>query len=383
MLRAVTSSKTSEQTVKVRDLYAAMETIAPTELAQPWDNVGLLAGDYNSPLAGVLLSIDLTAEVVQEAVLGRFDAVVAYHPPIFKPVASLRVPSAGTEAQVFECIRNRIAVYSPHTALDAAEGGTNDVMAELAGITQAEPLEYSERPSRSECKVVVFVPSADLDAVANAMFEAGAGTIGDYSRCSFRSAGTGTFLGGSETNPTVGERGQYETVDEIRLEVVVPARQLPGVLEAMRKAHSYEEPAFDVYSLKTKPSLGIGRCGPLTEPSTLGDLARRLQSATNAANVQLVGSADQEVRRGIVVAGSAGSLPFKTPLTPADVIITGEIRHHDALAFRRTGCAAIALGHWSSERPVLPALAKRLGPLLPRVSIRISEADRDPFSPLA
>jgi len=361
---------------------ATMESIAPTALAQSWDNVGLLAGDRQGPVDRVLTCIDLTPAVVEEAVGEKIDVILAYHPPIFKPVSSLCADGTGTEAVVFECIRNGIAIYAVHTALDAADGGTNDVIASLCGIDDTEPLEYVDDPTVEVCKLVVFVPPNAIKKVSNAMFSAGAGNIGDYSRCSYRTSGQGTFFGGEATRPTVGEAGRMEYVDEIRLETVVPLTVLPAVVTAMVRAHPYEEPAFDIYPLKPPPVRGIGRIGRLPRPVHLASLARKLKRATDAAHVQIVGPPDRTVDRAVIVVGAAGSLPFRASLALNDVIITGEIRHHDALTIQRRGCSAIALGHWTSERPALAPLAQRLQAALPGVTVHISQSDENPFNSL-
>jgi len=378
VLPGMRRSSTRTKTI-VADVCAAMENLAPTALAQEWDNVGLLAGDLQAAVRRVLLTIDMTEGVVDEAIRKKVEFVISYHPPIFKPITSLRTPGSGMDALVFRCIRGGAAIYSPHTALDAAEGGTNDVLAELCGIAQTEPLEYVDGPTEDQCKFVVFVPSEHVEKVASAMFEAGAGHIGDYSQCSFRASGEGTFLGGETTRPAIGQRGRMESVQEVRLESIVRTTDIPKVVRAMRRVHLYEEPAFDIYPLKARPVRGIGRCGRLPETTTLEKLARRLRLQTKANCVQIVGGRDRPVDEAVIVAGAAGSLPFRISLSSRHVIITGEIRHHDALTIQRVGCTAIALGHWASERPVLKPLARRLGRLLPRLSVSTSAADRDPF----
>jgi dinuclear metal center YbgI/SA1388 family protein len=365
-----------------------MESIAPTALAQSWDNVGLLAGDPQAAVSTVLACIDLTPGVLEEAVRKHVEFILAYHPPLFQPVSSLRADSTGTESVMFQCIRNGIAVYAVHTALDAADGGTNDVLASLCGIKETEPIEYVDEPHVEECKLVVFVPADNLDKVADAMFAAGAGKIGDYSRCSYRSPGQGTFFGGDTTNPAIGARGRMECVDEIRLETVVPRRLLPAVVGALVNAHPYDEPAFDIYPLRPRPVRGIGRVGRLSRAITLGGLARKLKRATKADGVQIVGRANQLVERAIILAGAAGSMVFQAVRTSArtkargsdgDVIVTGEIRHHDALTIRRLGCTAVALGHWASERPVLASLVTRLQDGVPGIAATVSTKDRAPF----
>ena len=360
--------------LRLTDVCVALEQLAPKRLAQKWDNVGLLAGDRAAVVRRALLCIDLTLDVVQEAIDRGVQLIVAYHPPIFTPISCLTAPSQDTDEAVFRCIAAGIGIYSTHTALDAADNGTNDCIARICGITETQPLDFIGSDANVKCKVVVFVPVADVDKVADAMFSAGAGWIGNYAKCSFQIAGTGTFHGDESTNPSLGEAGRFERVDEIRLEVVTRRDFLPAVIEALRQTHSYEEPAFDIYPLSAVPERGIGRRGELPAPIPLAALARKIKN--------LIGAAERSVSRAVICVGAAGSLPFKMELTASDVIVTGEMRHHDALTVLRRGCCAITLGHWASEHPVLEPFAAKLTTLLPRLEVWISEVDRDPFSPI-
>ena len=364
--------------MKLDEICRVLEDVAPLHLAQSWDNVGLLAGDEQAECKSISLAIDLTPAVLEEAIEHKHNLVLAYHPPLFKPISALRADSSGTDAVVWKAIRHNIAVYSMHTALDAADGGTNDVIAEICGTADRQPFEYADDNCR-ECKIVVFVPAESVDAVADAMAHAGAGIIGEYEKCSFRIPGTGTFRGSAQSSPTVGQAGQYETVDEIRLEMVAPSTKLPGVVQAIQQAHPYEEPAFDIYPLEPRPVRGIGRIGRLAGPTSLAELAALLRQRVPAQAVQIVGDPAAHIARVAVCVGAAGSLPYGLGLGAADCLITGEIRHHDALAIKRMGFHAIVLGHWASERPVLASLAETLRHRLADVSITISEADRDPF----
>lgn len=363
----------------VADVAGVLGRLAPLDLAQDWDNVGLLAGDPRAAARRVLLAIDLTPVVVTEARSGRFDFVVAYHPPIFKPIARLNAASRGTDAAVFACIAAGIAIYSVHTALDAAEGGTNDVLADLAGLPEAVPLEWTA-PRSSQVKLVVFIPHAAVDRVSEALYAAGAGRIGAYERCGYHLHGEGTFFGTDSTNPAVGQKGVFERVAETRLETVCPKARLAEVIAALRRTHPYEEPAFDIYPLETAPRVGIGRVGRLRSPTTLGKLAARLTKGCRSNCTQIVGQPASPVERLIIVAGAAGSLPIQAGLAPGDAVITGEMRHHDALSTGRAGAGAVILGHWYSERPVLNSLRGRIARALPGVEVVVSERD---FSPLA
>lgn len=375
----------AKQTYRVADLERTMDALAPRRLAQSWDNVGLLAGRLDGPLRRCLLCIDLTRDVLDEAIRGRAEAVVSYHPPLFKPIRALceRGDTDGGPgpALVHRVIRHGIAIYSPHTALDAADGGTGDAIAALCGAEIIGPLEHAAG-SASEIKLVAFVPAEHVDRVADALSAAGAGRIGLYERCSFRINGTGTFFGGEGTDPVVGRKGRLETVAEVRLEMICPASRLPEAVAALRRAHPYEEPAFDLYPLAAKPeAVGIGRLARLPRPMRLDRLAARLRDASGATCVQIVGRGGHTVRRMAILVGSAGRLDEQFPrCRAADVVVTGEIRHHDALAFAARGWCAIALGHWASERPVLSPLADALRKRMPGLEVRISRRDRDPFS---
>ena len=245
--------------------------------------LGLLAGGAQWPLSQVLLTIDLTSAVLDEAIRMRSNAIVTYHPPIFRPIKGIAVERSSPDGLAGEALAQRIAVYSPHTALDCAPGGTNDVLAELAGLDEVTPFEAAAAEDRN-CKLVVFVPTAAVEKVSDAVFAAGAGRIGEYERCSYRVNGQGTFFGTESTSPVVGRKGQLERVDEVRLEVVFPRQRLAEVTAAVRRSHPYEEPAFDVYPLQGLPDgrIGQGRMGRFRKPVTLAVLARRLAAKTAA-----------------------------------------------------------------------------------------------------
>ncbi len=371
-------TRSRSKAVPLAEVCRALEEIAPRHLAQDNDNVGLLAGDKRAAVRRVLLCIDLAEAVVDEAVRRKADLVMAYHPPIYRPITRLHGHGTGTDAHVFRCIAAGIAIYSTHTALDAADGGTNDVLADLCGVKDARPIE-SLQPGPPRCKVVVFVPAKYADKVADAMFAAGAGHIGDYEMCSYRLSGEGTFRGSDATNPTIGQAGRFERVAELRIEALTLQAAVPAVVEAIRKSHPYEEPAFDVYPLEPELLRGMGRYGKLPRPTTLGALARKLKRSLPAECTQVVGPPDQKVSRAVICVGVAGRLPFRLPLTETDVIVTGEMRHHDALTVLRHGCCAITLSHWASERPTLKPFATKLAALVPSLEVQVSTADRDPF----
>ncbi|MBI5765363.1 MAG: Nif3-like dinuclear metal center hexameric protein [Planctomycetes bacterium] len=383
--RNVEKSKSrNRNAATVYDLFRAVHEIAPSWAAAEWDNVGLIVGDLSWRLRRSLLTIDLTSDVLDEAVKLRCDSVIAYHPPIFKPTKRMVLGWGSQDSIAAEALSRHIAIYSPHTALDTVPGGTNDVLADLCGMADTRPFRPLDLPkSFGQCKLVVFVPENAVDKVADALFKAGCGHIGDYERCSFRSGGHGTFFGTDSTNPRVGTRDRLERVAEVRVEVVCYEDELAEAIAAMKQAHPYETPAYDIYKLQPIPIEGVGqgRIGRFAKPTTLANLARSLKRKTGAANVSIVGNPKSRLTRGLVCVGAAGELPLEFPGlgNEKDVVITGEFRHHDALEYQRRGVCAIALGHWASERPVLKPLAARLRKALPSVEFIVSRADRDPY----
>jgi len=367
----------------VSEVSCALDRIAPRDLAAEWDNVGLIVSPVEQLCRRALVTVDLTAAVLDEAVAQHIDLIVAYHPPIFRATKLLRALRWETSDLAAEALANNISIYSPHTAWDAAPGGTNDAIVALCGGKSPRPICSAAAP---QSKFVVFVPPARVDVVADAMFAAGAGRIGQYSHCSFRLPGQGTFFGGAAANPRVGQRGRLERVDEVRLEAVAPNDRMAAVVSAVRDAHPYEEPAFDVYPLTTPPAphYGQGRIAALPKSIKLRQLATLLKRRVRSANISMVGGARASITRVFVCVGAAGSLPFQaddTACVRGDCVITGEIRHHDALRYQCQGACAIALGHWASERPGVAELARRLKKELPRLDVRLSRADRDPFLP--
>jgi len=360
--------------MNVGDLVRAMEAIAPARFAASWDNVGLLVGDAASPLTRVLLAIDCTAAVLDEARATRAEAIVSYHPPIFTGLKRL---IAGAIA--YDAARAGIAIHSPHTALDVAAGGTNDVLADALAITAREALRPSE--ARDEAlKLVTFVPPEHVEAVGRAVFAAGAGRIGNYSSCGFRAPGTGTFFGEAGANPAVGRAGTLEECAELRFETLVPLGRVAGVIQALRASHPYEEPAFDLVRLAPPPDgQGMGRVGSVA-PAALAALVATLKRALSIEHVLVAGPTDRPVSRVAVCAGAGGDLVGEAIASGAQLFVTGELRHHDVLRATAAGLTVVCTLHSASERAALLPLARRLAEHLPGLTLTQSAADREPLA---
>ena len=359
------------------DLVCALDDIAPARNAEAWDNVGLLAGDPAQPVSKVMLTIDYTDAVAAEAKAAGCDAVVAYHPPIFDALKRITAASL-----VFDAIRRGVAIYSPHTALDVVAGGTNDMLADVLGLpAERSPLRLAQTKA-SLLKLVTFVPEKDAQRVSAALFDAGAGRIGAYTRCSFLTKGTGTFFGEEgKTNPAVGESGKLERAEELRVETVVPLAKVEAVIRALRKAHPYEEPAFDLNQLAAPPEgLGQGRLGTFEKPVERAELLERVKRGLGLKHLLVAGPTEGAVNRAAVCAGACGDLLNDALAQKADFYLTGEMRHHDAIKAARAGMTVVCVLHSNSERAVMRRLKAKLEERLPGLTYVVSEVDRDPFA---
>jgi dinuclear metal center YbgI/SA1388 family protein len=369
--------------MKLKQIIEVLEQVAPVGMAAGWDNVGLLAGDPKQNIRRAMLAIDLTSAVEAEAKVKKADLIIAYHPSIFEPIKKI-VAGQGPSPLLYDLIRGGRAIYSPHTALDVVAGGVNDGLAEIIGIEDPQPLEQSEPQAGKLCKLVVFVPRGDLAAVSEAIFAAGAGDIGaagKYSKCSFRTAGTGTFQCGPMSQPTVGRRGRFEQVDEYRLESVAPADRINDVVRAMRAAHSYEEPAFDIIPLiQAQPGVGQGRFGKLNKPASVAALIAKIKKSLKIKTIGMIGPQRRMVRTAAVGAGSCDGMYREAIRQGCDFYLTGELKHHHALELAAAGMTAVCVGHSNSERFILPRLARQLGRQCPDVIFSVSTTDKDPIT---
>ncbi|MBC02712.1 MAG: Nif3-like dinuclear metal center hexameric protein [Phycisphaerae bacterium] len=366
----------------VASLVTAMNEIAPSALAESWDNTGLLLGLESDPIQRVLLCIDLVDGVVDEALRREVDAVVAYHPPIFSPLKSLTGSEAGT-ARILTLARAGIAVHSPHTAADAAPGGVNDWLLGVLGAGEGRAIQPAALlPASERLKIVTFTPHDSVTAVRNALARAGAGRIGDYDHCATEMEVTGTFRGGEGTSPEIGKAGRIERVEERRLEVVCHPSRLADALAALQESHPYEEPPIEVHELEPRPSRGIGagRIGRLAPGATTRQLVERMRKGIPAGRFA-IHDASPRRRHELVglCAGSGGELLDDSIASGCTVFVTGELKHHDVLRAASQGCSVILAGHTNTERGWLKVLQRRLRKSLPDVAFDLSRSDRDPL----
>jgi dinuclear metal center YbgI/SA1388 family protein len=371
--------------MQVRDVIAMVDRLAPFALAEPWDHVGLQvgAGGDELPCGGagtadvapaVLVALEVDDAVLDEAARVGARVVVCHHPLIFDPLERL---SDDTEAGrlALRAAREGVAVIAAHTSLDKARGGMADVVAGLLGLEAVQPLQPS---AAGVLKLVGFVPEDDADLVRKALFAAGAGVIGEYEHCSWSVGGQGTFFGREgSTEPVAGAAGRDETVSELRLEVVFPRRLRRRVTGAYVAAHPYEEPAFDIVPLENEiASLGLGRLGVLPAPTTLAALAADVAAVLRLPSVRYAGDGAREVRRVAVLPGSGAEAIALGVAQVADVLVTGDVKYHEARAAQAQGLALIDAPHGVTEQEGVLRWAGRLADALgPGATV---ETYRDP-----
>jgi len=355
------------------DVIQAIERIAPPSLAETWDNCGLQVGDPSSRTSRILVALTPLPEVFDEAEETGADFLLFHHPLIFGGIESLDTGSYPGDL-VSRAIRSGLTVYAAHTSYDAAPDGVSVALAGALGL--GGPLEVVA-PRGWLRKLVVFVPEDYVEAVADALSDAGAGEIGDYTHCTFRTPGTGAFLGGEASDPYLGEKGRLERAPEIRLETVIPAHLIGRATEAAVAAHPYEETALDVYSIEGHPKgCGYGRIGMLPDPMTPERLVDHVSERLGFP-ARLVADPDpgRRIERVAALGGSGGSFLRQVAASGADAYVTGDIDYHDALLAESLGLSVIDAGHAATELPSLQPLAQRLAGLVD-VPVEVSRVQR-------
>ncbi|EOM76061.1 Nif3-like dinuclear metal center hexameric protein [Rhodococcus rhodnii] len=333
------------------EVIATLDAAYPPHLAESWDSVGLVCGDPADVVERVVVAVDATAEVVDDAIASGADLLLVHHPLLLRGVDTV---SAATPkgALVHRLIRAGCALFTAHTNADSADPGVSDALAAVLGVEVEGPIEPI--PSDPVDKIVVYVPPGDAEPVRRAMFDAGAGALGEYRDCSWEVTGTGQFLPESGARPAVGEVGVLERLAEIRIEVVAPRRARGAVVAAMRGAHPYEEMAFGVFEQAGVPTArGLGRVGTVGE-TTLREFTERVSRALPRTTwgVRAAGDPDAPVRRVAVSGGAGDSLLGAVTRLGVDVFVTADLRHHPADEHLRAGGPAlIDVAHWASEQP--------------------------------
>ena len=343
--------------VKVSTIIGWLEAFAPQDLAVDGDRIGLQIGSAQQTVDKVLITLDVTRAVVQEAIQMGAKLIVAHHPPLYHPLRTLNTQTAQGE-MIANLIKHDIAVYAIHTNLDIVKGGLNDWLAERLGLKNTEVLAVTQHEQLK--KLAVFVPLDYEEKVRLALGKAGAGHIGNYSYCTFRSVGTGTFKPEEGANPFIGCQGEIEQVEEVKLETIFPAHLEKKVLEAMLEAHPYEEVAYDIYPLEQKgAAYGLGRIGYLEQPMSLEEFALKVKNVLELPFCRVAGRRDARIHKVAVMGGDGNKYVNQAIRKGADVLVTGDLYYHTVLDALEAGLNLIDPGH-HAEKIMIKGLCRVL-----------------------
>ncbi len=360
----------------IREITKYLEELAPISLQESYDNSGLLIGSHNNDIDKALITLDVTEDVINEAINENCGFIISHHPVIFKGLKKI-TGSNITERIVMKALKSDIAVYAIHTNLDNILGGVNSILAEKLGIKNAKILSSKEG---GLVKLVTFCPSKHLEEVQQAMFNTGAGNIGNYDSCSYYSVGTGTFRPLDGSNPFVGKQNALHKEEEYRIEAIVPNYRLFDVVEAMKKAHPYEEPAYDIYTLNNSNSIiGSGIIGELDSAIPIKEYLKSVKRTLGTKFIRHNELIERPVKRVAVCGGSGSFLIDAAVQSNADLFITADIKYHDF--FEYSGEMTIAdAGHYETEHPIKELLYSLLKKKFPNFALQISEKNANPVS---
>ncbi len=362
--------------MKVREITAHIESFAPLDYQESYDNAGLQVGDPGQDVNAALICIDVTEAVLQEAIRLGAGLIISHHPVIFGGIKSLTA-SGPAERLVMEAVRRSISIYSAHTNLDAVYRGVSFRMAEKLGLKDVRVLSPLKGRLR---KLVFFVPRDRAASVREAIFEAGAGQIGEYDMCSFNAPGEGTFRGSEAADPYVGEKGKMHTEPELRVETIYPREREKPILDALFRAHPYEEVAYDLYPLENEYGrAGMGAVGNLEkaigEKEFLGLLKERFGSQV----IRHSGLLKKKVRRIALCGGSGSALLPRAIASGAEVFVTGDIKYHSF--FDADGKILMAdIGHFESERFTIEIIYDLLIKKIPNFAIHLTQVNTNPVN---
>ncbi len=362
--------------MKVRDIVSSIEEMAPLTYQESYDNAGLLIGSYDSDVTGVLICLDVVESVVEEAVKKGANLIIAHHPIVFKGLKRFNGNNY-VERTVILAIQNNIVIYAAHTNLDSVKGGVSDRICDLIGLQNRRIL---SPVSEDLYKLITFVPNDYAQKVRDALFEAGAGSIGNYDSCSFSNEGEGSFRANDGANPFVGEIGKVHQEKEVRIETVFQKHLKGKVLASLLKAHPYEEVAFDLYQLiNDNNQVGLGMIGELAAPEEPLLFLKRIKEIFGSACIKHTDISKKEIKTVAVCGGSGSSLLPRAISQKADVYVSGDFKYHEF--FDAEGKIIIAdIGHYESEQFTRDIFYEIVTKKFPNFAVYISEINSNPIN---
>ena len=363
------------QNIKVKDIISCLEEAAPPSFQEDYDNSGLQVGDYNADVSGILITLDVTPEIVEEAHRNNCNLIISHHPVTLSGIKKMTGNSFPVQI-LTEAIRNNISIYAAHTNIDSVKNGVSGILAKKLDLINCEIL----FPRKNLLlKLVTFVPNDYADKVRNAIFEAEAGHVGNYDCCSYNIEGEGTFRGDDSTNPFVGEKGKPHTEKEVRIETIVPDFLKNAVLKALLETHPYEEPAYDFYMLENSwDKVGFGIIGELKEAKTPTDFLKYLKSVTQTGCIRYTQTSVKQIKRVALCGGSGSFLLQKALNAKADVFISGDFKYHQFFETSK-GMMIADIGHYESEQFTKELFFEIVTKKFPNFAVRLSEINSNPI----
>ncbi len=364
-----------ETQYKVSDVVRVFETFAPAALCEGFDNVGLLIGAMDQPVAKALITIDITEEVVDEALANGCDLIVSHHPIMLNGIKRLNGRN-DQERLIIKAIKNDVAIFSAHTNADRVPDGVSGRMAQKLGLVNCQVLEPA---AKQLVKLMVYVPATHAPQVREALFQAGAGVIGNYDSCSFNSNGTGTFRAGETANPYVGRPGEMHQEAEVKIEVVLPAFKTKAVVKSMEAAHPYEEVAYDLVPIENHwPQVGYGIIGVLEQAEDEQAFLSKLKSAFNIEHIRHTPFLGRKVKKVALCGGSGSFLLQRAIASGADLFITGDFKYHQFFDAEKSLIIA-DIGHYESEQFTKELFFELLTKNLSNFALCLSKVNTNPI----
>ncbi len=362
--------------MKLKDLCSYLDTIVPLSFQESYDNSGLQVGLPEREISSALITLDVTEEVIDEAISEKCDVIVSHHPLIFNGIKRISGKTF-TERILYKAVKNDIAIYSAHTNLDIFNNSVSRKMAEKLNLKDVRVLS----PLKNRLlKLVTYVPESHVDKVQSALFEAGAGVIGNYDRCGFSSTGTGSFRGNEKTKPFLGEKGTVSFEKEIRFETILYSHLKEKVIKALLEVHPYEEVAYDIYSLENDNiEIGLGCTGYLSEEISELDFLNHLSKVFDAKGIRFTKLTGKPVRKISLCAGSGISLLNNVISSGADVYITADIKYHNFFEADNR-ILLVDIGHFESEKFSTEILKDLIIKKFPKFAVRFSESNTNPIN---
>jgi dinuclear metal center YbgI/SA1388 family protein len=362
--------------MQLKEITQIIESFAPLAFQESYDNAGLILGKPEDEVSGILIALDITEEIIDEAISKNLNLIVAHHPILFSGLKKLNGKNY-TERCVVKAIKNDIAIYAAHTNLDSVIGGVNSKIAAKLNLQNCRILAPTIDFLK---KLVTFVPTADAEKVRNALFEAGAGHIGNYDSCSFNQNGTGSFRGNEATKPYAGEKNLLHFEEETRIETIFPKHIQSTVIAALLKTHPYEEVAYDIYPLDNEYSeVGIGMIGELPEPMDESEFLKNLKKEFHCEVIRHTNLLGKPIQRVAVCGGSGSSYLNKAKAEKADIFISGDFKYHQF--FDAENQIIIAdIGHFESEQFTKEVFYELLTKKIPKFAIHLSGHNTNPIN---